>query len=101
MGDPGQMFPGFRCQHAQTDLLDGSFEKRADFFFSLESPKFSRHAGLDPASNCRIILKMKWIPAFAGMTTAFLTLNDFSRLKELWTVQTRRNNCFIRKCNDA
>jgi hypothetical protein len=34
----------------------------------LESPKFSRHAGLDPASRRSNLPKRKWIPAFAGMT---------------------------------
>jgi hypothetical protein len=36
---------------------------------SLDSPKFFRHAGLDPASRSRIMPKVFWIPAFAGMTT--------------------------------
>ena len=31
-------------------------------------PGFSRHAGLDPASRSRNVLKRHWIPAFAGMT---------------------------------
>jgi hypothetical protein len=34
----------------------------------LESPKFVRHAGLDPASSKFILLKTFWIPAFTGMT---------------------------------
>jgi len=35
----------------------------------LESPKFSRHAGLDLASRTFNLSKRHWIPAFAGMTT--------------------------------
>ena len=38
--------------------------------YNLESPKFSRHAGLDPASRLRNVLKRHWIPAFAGMTSS-------------------------------
>jgi len=34
----------------------------------LESPKFSRHARLDPASRTFNLSKRHWIPAFAGMT---------------------------------
>jgi hypothetical protein len=40
-------------------------------FHQLDSQKFYRHAGLDPASSCRILLKRFWIPAFAGMTAFF------------------------------
>ena len=34
-----------------------------------ESPKFCRHAGLDPASSFIMLLKLLWILAFAGMTS--------------------------------
>jgi len=41
----------------------------------LDSQKFSRHAGLDPASSFSIQLKIFWIPALgfaaAGMTAFF------------------------------
>jgi len=35
---------------------------------NFENPKFYRHAGPDPASRSRNVLKRRWIPAFAGMT---------------------------------
>jgi hypothetical protein len=38
----------------------------------LESLKFSRYAGLDPASRSFMILIIFWIPAFAGMTAYHL-----------------------------
>ena len=34
----------------------------------VESPKFCRHAGLDPASSFIMLLELFWIPALAGMT---------------------------------
>ena len=36
---------------------------------NFESPKFCRHAGLDPASSFIMLLELPWIPAFAGMTS--------------------------------
>ena len=43
-----------------------------NFPSNLESPKFSRHAGLDPASRIFNLSKRHWIPAFAGMTVGNL-----------------------------
>jgi hypothetical protein len=43
----------------------------------LESPKFSRHAGLDPASRSRNVLKRYWIPAFAGIPCLVMVIHSF------------------------
>jgi uncharacterized protein YecE (DUF72 family) len=51
--------------------LSGDFRNVMEFRHNswfLESPKFSRHAGLDPASRRSNQPKRNWIPAFAGMT---------------------------------
>jgi hypothetical protein len=51
---------------AQSSLVMPDSIRHPDLF--LESPKFSRHAGLDPASRKSNQSKRNWIPAFAGMT---------------------------------
>ncbi len=43
----------------------------------LESPKFSRHTGLDPASRSRNVLKRHWIPTFAGIPGLVMVIHTF------------------------
>ena len=49
--------------------------------YELESPKFCRHAGLDPASSFIMILKLFWIPAFAGMTLRMNQRQEYQCVK--------------------
>jgi hypothetical protein len=49
--------------------------------YLLESPKFCRHAGLDPVSSFIILLELFWIPAFAGMTTRMNQQQEYQGVK--------------------
>ena len=49
--------------------------------YYLESPKFCRHAGLDPASSFIMLLELFWIPAFAGMTSQMNQHQEYQYVK--------------------
>jgi hypothetical protein len=68
-----------------------------DSRYKLESPKFCRHAGVDPGSGFIIILESFWIPAFAGMTLRMNQHQEYQCVKRTLDCQDIKDGSAINK----